>query len=120
SLIQQAGFSGEIDLLSVDLDSFDYWIWKALEVVTAKVVIIEIDLSLGISDKVLPYNESAPSKNAASAKAMNQLAREKGYRLVGANQYGHNMIFVHNQYGQDVLAEVDVESILTHPFATER
>jgi hypothetical protein len=120
TLLEQQGFIGEIDLLSIDLDSFDYYIWKALDVITPKVVIIEIELSLGLSEKVLPYNESEPSKNAASAKAMNQLAREKGYRLVGANQYGHNMIFVHNNYGTDLLPEVAVESILTHPYATER
>lgn len=120
SLVREAGIEGEIELLSIDLDSFDYWIWKSLEVVKPKVVIIEIELSLGLSDTVHPYNENEPGKNAASAKAMNELAQQKGYRLVGANQYGHNMIFVHKEYGKDVLPEVSVESILTHPYATEK
>lgn len=119
-LIGEAGFNGEIDLLSIDLDSYDYWIWQALHVVMPKVVIIEIDLTHGLADVVLPYNEKVPANNGASAVAMRRLAAEKGYRLVGANSYGHNMIFVHNKYGRDVLPEVTVESILSHPYATEK
>jgi hypothetical protein len=31
-LISSHGFCGEIDLLSLDMDGVDYWIWKAIEV----------------------------------------------------------------------------------------
>ena len=34
-LVREAGIEGEIDLLSVDLDGVDYWIWKALDSATA-------------------------------------------------------------------------------------
>ena len=32
-LVEDAGFDGDIDLLSIDLDGMDYWIWKALDCV---------------------------------------------------------------------------------------
>ena len=32
-LISEAGFSGEIGLLSIDLDGNDYWVWQALDTV---------------------------------------------------------------------------------------
>ncbi len=32
-LFAQGGFSGEIDVLSIDIDFNDYWVWKAIQVV---------------------------------------------------------------------------------------
>jgi hypothetical protein len=32
-LILENGFQGEIDLLSLDMDGVDYWIWKALHII---------------------------------------------------------------------------------------
>ena len=40
-LIGQAGFSGDIDFLTIDIDGNDYWVWDALEVISPKVVMIE-------------------------------------------------------------------------------
>ncbi len=34
-------FTGEIDLLSIDLDSNDYWVWKAIDIISPRVVVIE-------------------------------------------------------------------------------
>ena len=39
--IASAGVSGEIDLLSIDIDGNDYWIWKAIEGIRPRVVVIE-------------------------------------------------------------------------------
>ncbi len=37
-----AGLSaGEVDLLSIDIDGNDYWLWKAISSVSARVVAIE-------------------------------------------------------------------------------
>jgi hypothetical protein len=40
-MIERTEFAGEIDLLSLDMDGVDYWIWKALEVVEPRVVVVE-------------------------------------------------------------------------------
>ena len=42
-LLQTYGFDGEIDLLSLDIDGVDYWVWKAIEVTSPRVVILEIN-----------------------------------------------------------------------------
>src|SRR5262249_3566280 len=39
ALIGQGGFSREIDLLSIDIDSNDYWVWKAINAVDPRVVV---------------------------------------------------------------------------------
>src|SRR5207245_1991562 len=40
-LIESHGFGGAIDLLSLDMDGVDYWVWKALTVASPRVVVLE-------------------------------------------------------------------------------
>jgi hypothetical protein len=39
ALIEDNGFHGSIDLLSLDIDGMDYWVWRAIECVQPRVVI---------------------------------------------------------------------------------
>lgn len=127
-LIRDNGFAGGggVDLMSIDLDGNDYWIWDALTVVEPRVVIIETHIEFGMNSIVVPYDKDYvhPGKHpeyfSASPVAMEKLARKKGYRLVGANDYGFNTIYVKNGIGEDILPEVTVESILKHPRNQER
>jgi hypothetical protein len=47
SILSTGGFRGEIDLLSIDIDGMDYWIWKAIDVVEPHAVVIEYQSILG-------------------------------------------------------------------------
>lgn len=124
-LVQDAGLSGEVDVMSVDIDGNDYWVWKALEVASPNVVIIETHIEFGMNNIVVPYDPEYfypgkhPVYHGASPIAMVNLARKKGYRLVGANDLGFNFIFVKNGLGEEELPEVPVESVLTHPSVKE-
>lgn len=125
SLIEQAGYSGETGLLSIDIDGNDYWIWDAISVVEPQVVIIETHNEFGLNNIVVPYDAdySYPGKHpvyhGASPVAMNKLANKKGYRLVGANELGFNFIFIKEGLAEQELPEVSVESVLTHPSVAE-
>ena len=125
-LIENQGISGEIDLVSIDLDGNDYWIWDALTIIQPRVVIIETHIEFGLKSIVVPYDKDYcypgrhPDYHGASPVAMAKLAKSKGYRLVGANNYGFNTIYVKQGTGDDVLPEVTVESILSHPRNVER
>lgn len=124
-LIEGAGISGEIGLLSIDIDGNDYWIWDAISVIDPQVVIIETHNEFGMNNIVVPYDPdySYPGKHpdyhGASPVAMNRLAQKKGYRLVGANELGFNFIFIKKGLADKELPEVSVESVLTHPSALE-
>jgi len=126
NIIQTKGFEGEIELLSIDIDGNDYWIWESLEIIQPKVVIIECQLAFGLEEKVIPYREDfredvRNSDNyGASALALQKLGKQKGYRLVGANEYGNNLFFIKNGLAEIQLPEVNVQSLLQHPFATEK
>lgn len=120
-LISSSGINGEIGLLSIDIDGNDYWVWDAIEVITPRVVIIETHNEFGMENIVVPYDPdySYPGKHpvyhGASPVAMTNLARKKGYRLVGANEYGFNFIFVKQGLAEVLIPEVNVESLLNHP-----
>jgi len=119
-------FSGEVDLLSIDIDGNDYWVWKALEVIQPRVVVIESQVAFGTEDIVMPYRPdfvadvTSAQLYGVSTAALTRLAREKGYRLVGSNQYGNNLFFVRDGIGEKELPEINVESTLIHPWATEK
>lgn len=125
-LIRDARLDGEVDLLSIDIDGNDYWVWDAIECITPRVVIVETHVEFGMNSIVVPYDKDYvypgkhPDYHGASPVAMAKLANKKGYRLIGANNYGFNTIYVRNGVGDDVFPEVPVESILRHPRNQQR
>ncbi len=125
-LLRAAGAPRETDLLSIDIDGNDYWVWEALEAVEPKVVIIETHVEFGLRSIVVPYDPQYvypgrhPDYHGASPAAMEKLARRRGYRLVGANEYGFNTIWVRRGLAEELLPEVSVESVLQHPRNRER
>jgi methyltransferase FkbM-like protein len=91
----------EPDLLSIDIDGNDYWIWKAIRRLRPRVVVIEYNATLGRSARaVQPYDPSYRWDNTtafgASLGALEDLGRAKGYSLVCCNLPGVNAFFVRN------------------------
>lgn len=102
-LISSGGISGEIGLLSIDIDGNDYWIWKAINVVSPTIVIVEYNSVLGSERAItVPYKPDFIRTKAhysnlyfgTSLKALCLLAEEKGYAFVGSNSVGTNAYFV--------------------------
>ncbi|WP_254639965.1 hypothetical protein [Chitinophaga sp. GbtcB8] len=102
-LISSSGLSGEIGLLSIDIDGNDYWIWKAINVVNPTIVIVEYNSVLGSERAItVPYKPDFIRTKAhysnlyfgTSLKALCLLAEEKGYAFVGSNSVGTNAYFV--------------------------
>jgi hypothetical protein len=112
-IVAEHGFAGPIDLLSLDLDGNDYWIWKALDTVMPQVVVLEFNAALGPSASLtIPYQPDfkldfsvRPYKCGAGLAAFVALGRAKGYRLVGVQSLGFNAFFVRNGVGEAVLPE---------------
>ncbi len=122
ALISEQGFSGEIDLLSIDLDGNDFWVWKALDVVSPRVVVIEAHVEFKAENKVVRYDPNYfypgkhPLYHGASVEAMRKLGKEKGYVLVGGNDLGFNLFFLReDQFKLSGLTEKETQDILWHP-----
>jgi hypothetical protein len=102
-IIKAAGFIGEIGLLSIDLDSIDFYVWKAIDVVDPAIVVIEYNRNFPIDRPItIPYEEhfDRTEKHAsnrywgASLSALAHLANAKGYQFVGAESHQRNAFFV--------------------------
>lgn len=120
--IVRSGVGGPIDLLSLDVDGMEYWIWKAVTVIEPQVVVCETHNPIP-PDRALtvPYAPGFVSESedyrGASLAAMCKLGREKGYRLIGTNRFGFNAFFMRNGVGEDLFPEVDAASCLEDPFS---
>ncbi len=106
-LISDAGFGGEIGLLSIDIDGNDYWVWEALHSVHPIICICEYNAVLGDVHPIsTPYDEHFSRAKAhtsnlyfgASIAAIRLLAAKKGYRFVGTNSAGNDAFFVREDY----------------------
>ena len=126
ALLQKHGFHEDVDLLSIDIDGIDYWIWKSIRSIRPRVVVVEFNNIWGPEHAVtVPNNPEfhrmrTPEYNGASLAAMVKLGREKGYRFVGANRFGYNAFFVREDLARDLLPEASLESALTHPYVKHR
>jgi len=131
-LIRSNGFTGEIDLFTIDIDGMDYWIWKAIDVIQPRVVVAEYVAWLG-KDRVctVPYQPDfnafeypttygAPDYGGVSLAALVKLARDKGYRLVGFNRHGFNAFFVRDDITHESLPEIGVDLGFEHPWVTKQ
>jgi hypothetical protein len=122
-LLDDHGFAGDIDLLSLDLDGIDYWIWKAMESVSPRVVVAEYNWTWGPAEsKTVPYKadftmppNTPPGYFGASLSALTKLARTKGLRLVGTQRWGFNAFFVKDGLAEDLLPEVSPEDCFDTP-----
>ncbi len=92
----------DFDLLSIDIDGNDYWVWKALERYAPRVVIGEYNpFFQPETAKTMAYDpdhvwdrDDYPRYHGASLGAFEKLAADKGYVLVYTEPYHPNAIFV--------------------------
>jgi hypothetical protein len=103
ALLSDAGFRGDIGLLHIDIDGNDYWIWKAISVIRPWIVIVEYNAVFGdLHPIVIPYDPAFSRQQAhstglyfgASIRAFEDLAKTRGYLLLGTNRAGNNAYFV--------------------------
>jgi len=104
---------GDIGLLSIDIDGNDYWVWREIDVISPRIVVIEYNYRFGADNAVtIPYDANFVRQKAhysmiyfgASLKALVNLGKKKGYSFVGCNSNGLNAFFVRT----DILGDLKV------------
>ena len=106
-----------IDLLSIDIDGNDYWVWKAIEAVRPRVVIIEYNAAYPppvafVAEYRADRAWDGGNYHSASLTSLEALGRAKGYALVGCNLSGANAFFVR----EEELAGADGQARFAAPF----
>ena len=89
----------EFDLLSIDIDGNDYWVWGALESYRPRAVVIEYNASYPPPASVaISYNPdhtwNGSTYFGASLTALSKLGNKLGYALIGTDMRGVNAFFV--------------------------
>jgi len=106
-ILRESGFSGEIGILSIDIDGNDYWVWQRIDAVRPVVVIAEYNSVFGARRAItVPYDPAFNRTKAhysnlywgASLAALAYVGRAKGYAFVGSNLAGNNAYFVREDY----------------------
>jgi hypothetical protein len=87
------------DLLSVDIDGNDYWVWKAIERYRPRVVVVEYNIFFALdAARTIEYNADhvwdETVYHGASLAAFYKLGLEKGYTLVHTDSWAPNAFFV--------------------------
>ena len=97
-LLDEAEVPAEPDVLSIDVDGQDYWIWEAIDRRRPRVVVIEYNSALDPGRRLVQPKE-VPSWDGtdyfgASLGAIRFLGERKGYRLVHTELAGSNAFLV--------------------------
>ena len=129
-LIAGNGISGDIGLLSIDIDGNDYWVWEAITGIHPAIVIVEYNFRFGSERKVVvayrPDFERGKAHSSmiyygASLAALTHLANKKGYALVGCTQMGNDAFFVRRDLLKSPIVEKTVaEAYVAGPFRETR
>lgn len=124
-VIKENGFTGEIDVLSIDIDGNDYWLWEAIDVVSPGIVVVEYNASFGPDRSItVPYDpgfvrydkHSSGFYYGASLAALSHLGSKKGYQLVGCDYSGVNAFFLR----EDLLNDSIPTSSVTDAYIEHR
>ena len=113
ALFAEAAVPPEPDVLSIDIDGADYYIWQAIEHYRARIVVIEYNSSIDLTRQLLqPIDAEAWDETAyygASLAALEALGERKGYRLVHTELTGNNAFFVREDLATSFAAPSDVQ-----------
>jgi hypothetical protein len=93
NLLTKTNIPLNFDILSIDIDSYDYQVWQNLIKYRPKIVIIEINSSVNTDNLLHIHN--GDTYQGTGFRPMFNLALEKNYKFV---LHTGNMIFIDNIY----------------------
>lgn len=107
--VHNSGISKDLDILSIDVDGVDFYLWNELdESWKPSLVIVECTNQPEeekFADKVIKYDSNFRWDNTiyagASAQSWVNLAKHKGYSLIHIEKSGINMFFLRNDLVND-------------------
>jgi hypothetical protein len=117
------GFEGDVDLLSLDIDSIDYWVMAALTSIRVRVIVVETPTIWGPEyARTVPNNPAwthaaNPDFYGGSLAAFNKLLSSRGYRFLGTSKYGTNSFFLERGIGEDRFPTAPLTDGFRHPRA---
>ena len=111
-LFKRAGVPKDFEVLSIDVDGPDYYLWQALTDFKPKIVLIESNPSIPPGESYVvaeadAFRLSGTAQEGASLQSLYELGRQKGYHLIYIELSGANLFFIHDS----CLEYFDIEGI---------
>lgn len=102
TILTETPIPQDFDVLSIDIDSCDWHVWQSIEAYRPKIVCIEFNPTI---PNCVSYVQPADFaiRHGNSARALYDLAAQKGYDLVAATDV--NLIFVEAALSQAVIGD---------------
>jgi hypothetical protein len=128
-VLDGAGVTGDIGLLSIDVDGNDYWILESLQAASPRILIVEYNSTFGPDIAVtVPYDARFARTDAhfsnlyygASLQALCLLATRKGYTFAGCNSAGNNAFFVRTDVAGSVAPASAADEFVSSRFLESR
>lgn len=110
------------DLLGIDIDGNDWYVWEAVKSIRPRLVCIEYN---GKFPPDRSWKQAYDQRHVwdktdwqgASLKAMEELGREKGYVLAGTNLTGVNAFFIREDlYSKELFLDLQTAEKLYNPY----
>jgi len=108
------------DLLSIDIDGNDYYVWKAITNYNPRVVVIEYNSSCNpMESQVIKYDPDfkwdGTNYFGASLLALKKLGETKGFSLLGCDTNGSNAFFIRDDQWNENLKKKNIEEAYMPP-----
>ncbi len=122
-LFEENGVPRDLDLLVIDIDSNEYYVWRAIREFRPKVVLIEYNgmfappLRMVIGFHPSMYWSARDVHFGASLQSLYELGKAKGYELIGTNTIGINAFFVERAYYPRFGIQDNSPAHLFHPWS---
>ena len=119
----------KIGLLSIDIDSVDYWVLKELKYVIPVIIVCEFNPLLEKEKLVTVPDKKKFVRNqehfsnlyyGASIKAFQNLLKKSGYVFIGTNTAGNNAFFIEKDYSKNILNLIKEKKIFKSQFRESR
>lgn len=120
ALTELHGFPADIGVVSIDIDADDYRIFEGLTRIKASIVVIEVNHEIPIDVDYVDADGDPFLRH--SAKAVDGLARSKGFRTVACA--GPNLILLREDLitsdRADAVPDLPIEALWDHAYARSK
>jgi len=119
-LFEENGVPRDLDLLVIDIDSNDWYVWRAIRDFRPKVVLIEVNPLFPPPQRMViefhPMNHwDSTDYFGASLQSIYELGKKKGYELIYHNKFGNDAFLVDAKYYDRFGIEDNSPEKLFHP-----
>lgn len=128
-LLKKNNVPKKIGILSLDIDSIDYWVLKNLNYTSPSIIVCEFNPLFGEKKKITVPDKNRFIRNkehfsnlyyGASVKAYQELLKKKDYIFIGTNTAGNNAFFVKKNLSKYLMKNIKVKKIFPSKFRESR